>query len=353
MSFVFLGATGDHAGRSLITWVIARRLVEKGVSVGFLKPFGTDPIRVEGIWTDRDVYLFKEILNLEDPLEKICPYLISEQTWEKQTPGEILGAIQSLGQKLSKRYDLLLVMGSKHVFFDEALHPVSDTSLILALNAKFVLVDRFRDTSKSIYSILSVSSLLKGKVKGIILNRVPPEKLEEIRIQVIPSLAKKGIPLAVAISEDPVLSYRSLEEIMDILGGEVLCGGESLAKSVGAMTVGSADLKGELRLFKRAYNKIILLEPSSHDKEAEGPPTQRSIAAILLTGGRDPAPQILEVAKKANIPLILIKNDTFGALERLEQNPPGVSPRDESKIRHFTALMDRDGNLDRLVDELR
>ena len=81
MSFLFTGTTGDHAGHSLITWAIARRLVEKGLSVGFMKPFGTHPVNMEGLWTDRDVFLFKEVLNLQEPFNRICPYLLSEETW--------------------------------------------------------------------------------------------------------------------------------------------------------------------------------------------------------------------------------------------------------------------------------
>jgi len=48
MSFLFIGSTGDRAGHTLIAWAIARRLAEKGMSVGFIKPFGTDPVHMRG-----------------------------------------------------------------------------------------------------------------------------------------------------------------------------------------------------------------------------------------------------------------------------------------------------------------
>ena len=349
MSFIFTGATGDRAGHSLITWAIARRLLEGGHSVGFIKPFGTHPIKKEGVWADPDAFLFKEVLKLQEPIEKICPYLLSEETWRQRGEKEILEEIKSLAQEISAGKDCLLVMGSEHIFFDDSSRPIPDVSLITELKADFVLVSRFRDTAKSIYSILSVCSLLKDRVKGIILNRVAPEKLEEINNQIIPSLAQKGIPIVAALPEDPVLSFRSLREIRDILNAEILWGEERLEVSVVGMTVGSTDLKGELRLFKRAYNKIILLKPSPHDVENEDYEAQRPIAGILLTGGRNPVPQLLQAAKNAKTPLILVKDDTFAVLERLEKTTTGLAPKDDFKVRHFTELMDRNGAFDRLL----
>jgi BioD-like phosphotransacetylase family protein len=76
MAFLFIGSTGDQAGHSLVTWAVARRLLEKGYSVGFFKPFGTCPVNLKGKGTDQDALLFKEVLNLSDPLERICPYLL-------------------------------------------------------------------------------------------------------------------------------------------------------------------------------------------------------------------------------------------------------------------------------------
>jgi BioD-like phosphotransacetylase family protein len=84
MSFLFIGSTGDRAGHSLITWTIARKLLGKGLRVGFVKPFGTNPFYVQGSWTDHDAYLFREVLKLKEPVERLCPYLVSDETWRQK-----------------------------------------------------------------------------------------------------------------------------------------------------------------------------------------------------------------------------------------------------------------------------
>jgi BioD-like phosphotransacetylase family protein len=349
MAFLFIGTTGDHAGQSLLTWAIARRLVERGLSVGFLKPFGTNPVPTEGLLTDHDALLFKKVLDLQQPLDQICPSLVSEEAWKQMGTDEILAGISSLAQDLSVGRDVLLIMGSKHIFFDNASCPIPDIALATELNALFILVNRYRETSRSLYSILFTRSMLRHRIKGIILNRVPPDRLGEIKDQVIPSLSEKGIPITLAIPEDPLLSFQSLREIGEILNAEILFGVDRLSQPVGQMTVGASDLTGGLMLFKRVYNKIILLEPFPLEKEEEEPPVHRAIAGILLTGGRRPAPQILKAAEQAGIPLMLVRYDTFAALELLERSSSRLSPMDEVKVRHFTELMNQDGALDRLL----
>ena len=352
MAFLFIGATGNHAGHSLITWAIARRLVEKGLSVGFLKPFGNHPVNLNRLWTDQDALLFKEALNLREPLDRVCPYLLSQEAWREKGAEAFLEEIKSLAGEISAGKDIVIIMGSEHIFLDDASRGVSDISLNSELEADFILIDRYRDTAKSIYSILSASSLLRDRIKGIILNRVPQAKLQGIKDRTIPSLAMKGIPITIALPEDPFLSFRSLGEVRNLLDGELLWGEESLELPVGGMTVGSSDLKGELLLFKRAYNKIVLLKPNPVDTETEEALVPRSVAGIILTGGRNPAPQILKAAKKAGVPLILVKGDTFPVLERLEQSAPTLSIHDEAKVRRFTELMDHDDGLDKLLQAI-
>jgi BioD-like phosphotransacetylase family protein len=350
--FLFIGSTGNHAGQSLATWAIAQRLVEKGLALGFMKPFGTHPTHLNGVWIDPDAILFKEILRLKEPLDRICPYPAPDEAPGQKGVEHVFRELKAIARHLSTGKDVTLVMGSTHVFFDPASRPISDVRLIMGFMADFILVDRYQDVSRSIYSILSVSSLIRDRMKGVLLNRVPPEKIEGIRNQLVPLLTEKGIPVTTILPEDPLLSSRSLEEIQEVLEGELLWGKEGLDQPVGGMTVGSTDLKGELALFKRVYNKIVLLKPALAGTPDQELVSRRSISGVILTSGQNPARQVLEAAKKANVPLLLVKDDTFVALERLENSAPVVSARDVFKVGRFTEMMNRDRALDRLLQSL-
>jgi len=352
MSILFIGSTGDRAGHSLITWAIARKFKEMGLTVGFMKPFGTDPLLFEGRWVDHDAYLLKESLKLPESLETICPFLVSDETWKMKGRGEMMEELKSLVQEISHAKDVLILMGSKHIFLDDAACPIPDISFIPDLEAGWVLVHRYRQLSRTVYSILSVSSLVRDKMRGIILNRIPPEELPRLSSDLIPAMRQKAVPILAALPEDPVLSFRSLREVRDLLNADIVCGKEHLDKPAGAMTVGSAELSGDLRPFKRAYNKILILADSFDGEKEARPGSVRAVTGILLTGGRKPPEQIVQAAIKAAVPLLLVKEDTFLALERLEQRTAHLCPDDDLKVLHVTQMMEQDRAFDRLVQSL-
>jgi BioD-like phosphotransacetylase family protein len=352
MSVLFIGSTGDHAGQSLMAWAIARRLLEEGFRVGFLKPFGTRPVHINDRWTDADAFLFKEALNMPEPLEVICPYMPAEIAGTQQGAMKILEHITSIARKLSAGKDILLILGTKHIFFDDVPHALPDISIIKELNADLVLVHRYKKISTSLYSILSILSLLKGKVKGVIINRTPAESVDNVRDQISVAFEKNRSTNIIVLPEDPTLSLWNMRGIQEVLHGQIIWGEEYLDRPVEGITVGTSDLHGELTLFKRVYNKIILLAPSRVSGTMEDPGTSRSIAGILLTGNREPAQRVIEASKKSKIPLILIKKDSFSAKECLDLSTPTLKPSDHDKVLHFMKMMDRDYSLNRLIHAL-
>jgi uncharacterized protein len=342
MPFLFIGSTGDHAGQCLATWAIARRLLEKGLKIGFFKPFGSKLINIKDVPIDRDGFLFKEVLNIQEPLEMICPDLESPEKRGQINSQDTLEKVQSLAQKISKGKDLTLIIGSKHIYFDDIDQSIPDMSLISELEANVVLVHRYRKISTTLYSLLSINSLLGDKIKGIILNRIPDKEFEAVSEKIVPISEKGGVSI-VPVREDPILSLWTIREIVDRLKGQIISGEKFLDRPVEGMTVGASDLEGDLRLFKRVYNKIVLLSPSS-DRE--------KVAGILLTGNHRPADRVIELAGKNDIPLILVREDAFAIKENLDRCVPTLTPADNDKIIHFTDMLDRQNFLEELINSL-
>ena len=349
MTFLFIGSTGGQAGHTILTWALVERLIEKGFKVGFLKPFGTHPILQDGDWIDQDALLFKSVLELKESFSEICPYPLANKTPGQQSLEDIPRRIKTLAVELSAGKDILIVMGSKHIFFDDASLGISDIFLNRELKAEFILIERFRSIPKSMYSILSIQSLLPERIKGIILNRASPEEIETIRRQLMLPLSKRGVGITAVLPEDPMLSRRSIGEIAQILEGNFLCGEDRGDESIDGTTLGSLQLKGDLQIFKRVFNKIILLRSEVVDVGDQEPRSRNVVAGMLITGGRIPPLQIVETAKMVKLPLLLVKDDTFKVMERLEETPAFFSPKDKGKVRYFMRLMDQDDALEKLI----
>ena len=77
------------------------------------------------------------------------------------------------------------------------------------------------------------------------------------------------------------------------------------------------------------------------------------LGLVLVDLGPGWCETVLQVAKRANLPLLLVKQDTFPALERLEQSTSHLSPGDDVKVRHILELMDFEGALDKLLESLK
>ena len=343
MPFLFIGTTGDQAGQSLLAWTVARRLSEKGLDVGFFKPRSTSLIPRNGLWADPDACLFKEVLNLQGSFEEICPGPVLEQAISGKNDKKALEKIKSLATEAAIGKDVVLILGSKHIFFDDVTDSLADVAIISELNADLVLIHRFKKTSTTFYSLLSIISLLKKRVKAIVINRVPAEQISDLKNQVIPFITQKGAPYIVILPEDPFLSFRNVGTINQIVGGQIICGEEFLDRRVVGMTVGTGFLKEELRIFKKVYNKIILLGPEDNGQV---------VAGVILTGDRKPVDPVLNAAKKSDIPLILVKEDTFLVKERLDHASPALTPLDESKVLYITAMLDRDNSLNEIIQLL-
>ena len=90
---MFITGTDTGVGKTIITLAIAKSLKEAGHDVGVMKPVSCGPA------SENDAILLKKLLNLDDPLELICPV-----SFEKPLAPYSVAKIQDTRNKLQKRY---------------------------------------------------------------------------------------------------------------------------------------------------------------------------------------------------------------------------------------------------------
>ncbi len=350
MRSIFVGSTGGGPGQTLATWALAVALKKRKLEVGFFKPFGLLPETAPsagGGPCDSDVVLLRGVLGLQEADEFVCPVRVSENLLPEVSPGEdLLEKLRSAYHKISSGKDIVLIMGAKEIFFGEGLSGLSDSVLVKSFNASVLLVDRYLKDNMTLYSLLSLSSFLDGRVKCAIINHVAPDRVGYVKEKVIPFLKEKGLKSALAIPEDSVLSAFTIRAIAGLVGGEVLCCPEHLANMVETFTIGSKPLEGSLSIFKQVYNKIILSGLGGAGREG------RSVGGILLTGGKVPGELILNLAQERSIPLILTRLDTFQAMEKLEKAKPPLTLQDEFKVSRFLEFIEREIGINEWVETL-
>ncbi len=350
MRSIFIGSTGGGPGQTLTTWALALRLRERGLRVGFFKPYGQAPnpgnLDRSGA-CDADVHLFQKILRLPDSEDVLCPFRIPENHTPDTVPGD--DAMEKIGKafrEASREKDVVLIMGAKEIFFGSGGAGISDSQIVKLFDSSVLLVDRYQRDNLTFYSLLSLNSFLNGRVKAAVLNHVPPERLEHVEAKVIPFLNEKGLKSVMAIPEDPVLAGFTVSAIAERVGGEVLCCPELRDNLVQTSTIGSNCLEAPLALFRQVYNKIILVGLAP---PGAGP---KPVVGIILTGGKNPGEMVLKTARDRGIPLFLTRADTFQVMELLDKAKPALTEGDEFKVRRFLELAEQGKGPGRWVEEL-
>jgi BioD-like phosphotransacetylase family protein len=347
MRSIFIGSTGGGPGQTLATWALAARLKERGLKVGFFKPYGLLPdstVSSPGGLCDPDVLLFKQVLEISVPDEILCPIPFPENQASAGMQGEeLVEKIQKACLEVSRGKDVVLIMGGKEIFFGEGGPGLSDGLLVKSFESSVLLVDRYQRDNLTFYSVLSLNSFLEGRVKSAILNHVPADKMDHVKTKVLSFLQQKGVKSAVAVPEDPILAALTVSGIADITGGEILCGAQGEGNLVQTSTIGTKHLEGPLSIFKQVYNKVVLVGLN---------PEERPVSGIILTGGKTPGERVVKVAQDREIPLILTRGDTFQVMERLEKARPGLTLKDEFKVHRFLKLIDEVNSGSRWVEEL-
>jgi BioD-like phosphotransacetylase family protein len=347
MRSIFIGSTGGGPGQTLATWALAARLKERGLKVGFFKPYGLLPdstVSSPGGLCDPDVLLFKQVLEISVPDEILCPIPFPENQASAGMQGEeLVEKIQKAFLEVSRGKDVVLIMGGKEIFFGEGGPGLSDGLLVKSFESSVLLVDRYQRDNLTFYSVLSLNSFLEGRVKSAILNHVPADKMDHVKTKVLSFLQQKGVKSAVAVPEDPILAALTVSGIADITGGEILCGAQGEGNLVQTSTIGTKHLEGPLSIFKQVYNKVVLVGLN---------PEERPVSGIILTGGKTPGERVVKVAQDREIPLILTRGDTFQVMERLEKSRPGLTLKDEFKVHRLLKLIDEVNSGSRWVEEL-
>jgi len=347
MRSIFIGSTGGGPGQTLATWALAVRLKEKGLKVGFFKPYGLVPesaVSSPGNLCDPDVLLFKEVLEISEPDEVLCPISLPENQGSADIQGaELMGKIQKAFLEVSRGKDVVLIIGGKEIFFGEGGPGLSDGILVKSFDSSVLLVDRYQRDNLTFYSVLSLNSFLDGRVKSAILNHVAPDKMDHVKTKVVSFLQQKGVKAAMTVPEDPILAALTVSSIADITGGEIFCCAQGERNLVQTSTIGAKHLEGPLSIFRQVYNKVILVGLN---------PEETPVTGIILTGGKIPSEGVVKVAQNRGIPLILTRADTFQVMDRLEKAKPALTSKDEFKVHRFLKLIDEINGGSKWVEDL-
>jgi len=342
MKALFVTSLSEYSGKNLVLLGLGKRLQEEGYKVGMFKPLGIFPTRVGNILTDEDAVFFRKVFGLEDPLEHMCPCVITDSLIEDLLEGEAEDCavrIKESFAKVSQGKDVVLVESLGGLSYGNFVG-VPFESLVKELNGKAISVDIPRWVHQAIDGVLDLRKRLGEAYLGAVFNKVKHGRMEFLTGSVTSYLEKQGVDVLGVIPEDPLLASVSVREIRDSLGAEVACCPDMMENLVERFTIGAMNVEGALRYMRKIRNKAVIVGGDRSDIQLAA--LETSTACLILTGDLHPNELILSKSTAAGVPILVVKGDTASVVEKVESMLGHLSLRSESKVARAVEIVKKE-----------
>lgn len=351
MQTLFIGSTAGNSGKTMVTVGLGLALKECGYKVGYLKPLGKLPITIDGKVVDADAQFLKDILQLAEPLEQICPVVLTQDLVARGLRGEVSDLrtkIQQAFETISAGKDVTLIGGAGSLA-DGAFLGISGTRLAKEFRASVLLIDPYLN-EVGLDCILTAKEALGEHLLGVVLNRVTPLSLPEVEQMVVPFLVSKGVEMLGVLPLDRVLDAVTVRQMVEILDGKVICGQDRLDEFVERFSVGAMDVDAALGYFRKLPNKAVIT--GGHRADIQLAALETSTKCLVLTGDQMPNEIIIGRAHELGVPMISVHYDTLSTVEKLEAVLGRIRIREERKVQRARELLRDRLNYRRIVQKL-
>ena len=332
MKTIYIGSTNENSGKSLVCICLGKILMEEEKKVAYMKPFGTLPALSGGEVVDEDALFMKEFFGMDEPLEDICPVVLTHdlkiQAYRGRL-GDVKKRILEAFQRVSKGKDVMLI-GGGHTIDDGRMLGVPSEDIIRETKSKVILVER-HDEYHGLDTLLAVGDRLGKNLAGLILNKVEPENIDFFRKMIVPFLEKQGINVLGIMPRDAVLMSVSVHDLVLNLGGDVITAHGYQDELVQNFVVGAMNLESAISRFRKIQNKAVITGGDRSDLQLAA--LETSTRCLILTGSMYPQPVIQAKADEMGVPIIVVKDDTLTVVEKIDSLLGRPRIREEEKIK--------------------
>ncbi|MEL6868068.1 MAG: dethiobiotin synthase [Bacteroidota bacterium] len=209
---LFIASTGQHKGKTTSTLGLVAAFRAKGLNVGYCKPVGQKHILVRGQMADKDTVLFEKILQFDVHPDIHSPVILASGVTTRfiQNPDQFdfENDILKAAAYLEKNHDIVVYEGTGHSGVGSIVN-LSNAQVAKLLDVEVVMI--VTGGIGSPFDRLNMNlSLFREQgvpIKGVIINKVHPDKFERVRDNFGKALEKIGIPLIGVLPYDKMLSF--------------------------------------------------------------------------------------------------------------------------------------------------
>lgn len=348
--YLLIGSTEAYSGKSATILGLGHHLQQRGLEIAYSKPLGTYASGEAGDGIDEDVRFLAKTLNIpEQRLRSPLVFLNEETALARLQEQNQTNYSQVLAQSLQvPGADIVLIEGPGTL--DEgSLIGLSLLEIAEVANASILLVSNFRSILV-IETLLMARQRLGNRLVGVLLNEIPPTKLETTQKIIRPFLESKGIPVLGMLAKSDLLRSVSVGELARRLNAEVICRPDRLDLMVESLKIGAMNVISALKYFSEGKNQAVVTGGDRTDIQMAA--LETSTQCLILTGHIPPAPEVISRAEEVEIPILSVDLDTISTVEIIEDTLGQVRIQEPIKVEYIRQMIAEHFEIDRLLAKL-
>ncbi|MFX0206989.1 MAG: DRTGG domain-containing protein, partial [Candidatus Hodarchaeota archaeon] len=322
-------STRKNAGKTSIIIGLAKAL---GKKVGYIKPFGDRQVYQKKRLWDSDAALITNIFGLEyTPEEMTLGFDHSKLQYIYDDKTELEKKLIEIADNSSKDKELLFIEGGNDLAYGLSVH-LDSLTVAQTLGAKLLLVV-FGNYDKIYDDLVFVKDYISQKgvdLIGVIINKV--RDLSEFQETYLEKIKNLGIKVLGVIPHRPELTHVSVDYIYQKLFAKIIAGDRGIDKQVKNIFVGamSANMAVRSPLFDKE-GKLIITSGDRSDMILAA--IESNTSGIILTNNILPEdPIILSKATASDIPILLVREDTFTTAKLIDDMEILFTHKETGKI---------------------
>lgn len=361
---IFVAATRQNDGKTTTSLGLFGALHSLGHKVSYIKPVAQRIVEVEnGVEVDEDTYLLNSIYDVRIPIAAMSPVAIDSSFTrryidapDKLSP-HIADTICRAFDRAAYEKDIIIVEGSGHAGVGSVFN-ASNADNAKLLNSKVIIVSS-GGIGNPVDEIVMNKALFDSRgveCIGAILNKVIPDKIEDIRKYVSCALDRLGVKLLGVLPLNESLSSPNLSQIVNEISGTwlvPLVKGRSQRADhiiVGAMSA--------QRIFDYIRENTLIIVPGDREDlffaliAAAGTLELPKISGIILTDGQVPTSRILSMLQQLNIPVVTTERECFETTRRISRMIVKTQPGDSDKVSTIESIIKKNVDLDCILSAI-
>ena len=335
---IYVGATSGYSGKNMIAMGIGLKLQKEGYRVGYMKPVGALPLEKNGVLGDADAFFVQDILGLTDDPTLVTPVVVDQDFKMKAFTGkceDLMPRIKSAYEELGKNKDVMIVAGSGSMYSGKYCG-ADGVSVVKNLGVKAIVIDRYVKELNYDY-LIAMKELLGEQLLGVLLNDIPPVFKEELDSLLHPFLESKGIKVLGKIPSDPLMGAIKVADLADRLGGKIITAQDKSERVVENFLIGTMQVENFMTHFRKSRKSAIIVGGDRSDVQLVA--LEGQCQCLVLTGNLYPNDIIMTRAEVLEVPIVVVRDDTFSVAKKMEAILSRHKLRDVIKIQHGSQLV--------------